>query len=56
MEKIKFNKKKLIEITATVAVLASLVSGFVKLGIGAAAIAALSARVNKLRAKIGLAS
>lgn len=33
-----------------------LVSGFVKLGIGAAAIAALSARVSKLRAKIGLAS
>lgn len=33
-----------------------LMSGLVKLGIGAAAIAALSARVNKLRAKIGLAS
>ena len=33
-----------------------LMSGLVKLVIGAAAIAALSARVNKLRAKIGLAS
>ncbi|MBQ0040951.1 MAG: hypothetical protein KBS56_02890 [Clostridiales bacterium] len=33
-----------------------LMSGLVKLGIGAAAIAALLARVNKLRAKIGLAS
>ena len=33
-----------------------LMSGLVKLGIGAAAIAALSARINKLRAKIGLAS
>lgn len=33
-----------------------LMSGLVKLGIGAAAIAALAAKVNKLRAKIGLAS